>query len=134
MAEDAAACDVIGAAPLAKESSMLAVGGLLACLALLTLAAVAPVFRSSNPPRWTTYGWVAEGVTLAIVCTLALGIGYLAAGAIAAFQAGPDYLDLGLLAVVVFVAGVIWRWPKTRGRPRALETAAGGRPPPHGTA
>ena len=100
---------------------MLTTGGLLTAIALLTLAAVAPVFRSSNPPRWTTYGWVGELVTLAIVCTLALGLGYLGAGAIEAFQTGPDYLDLGLLAGVLVVSVVIWRRLNARARPKAVE-------------
>jgi len=104
---------------------MLATGGLLTAIALLTLAAVAPVFRSSNPPRWATYGWVGELVTLAIVCTLALGLGYLGAGAIEAFQTGPDYLDLGLLAVVLFVSVVIWRRLNARARPKVVEADAG---------
>jgi hypothetical protein len=103
---------------------MLATGGLLTAIALLTLAAVAPVFRSSNPPRWTTYGWVGELVTLAIVCTLALGLGYLGAGAIEAFQTGPDYLDLGLLAGVLVVSVVIWRRLNARARPTAVEADA----------
>ena len=93
-------------------------------IALLTLAAVAPVFRSSNPPRWTTYGWVGELVTLAIVCTLALGLGYLGAGTIEAFQTGPDSIDLGLLAVVLFASIVIWRRLKARARPKAVEADA----------
>jgi hypothetical protein len=92
-----------------KESKSLATGGLLTCVALLTLAAVAPVFRRSDPPRWTTYGGVAEAVALAIVCTLALGVGHLGAGAIAAFETRPDFLDLGVLAGVALVAAVIWR-------------------------
>jgi hypothetical protein len=85
-----------------KDSNMLATGGILVCVAVLTLAAVAPVFRSSNPPRWTTYDWVGELLTLAIVCTLALGLGYLGAGATEAFRTGPNYDDLGLLALVLF--------------------------------
>ena len=93
---------------------MLATGGLLTCLALLTLAAVAPLFRRSDPPRWTTYAGVGEAVTLAIVCTLALGVGYLGAGALDAFRTRPDYLDLGLLAGVALVAVVIWRGLKAR--------------------
>ena len=105
---------------------MLAIGGLLVSIALLTLAAVAPVFRSSNPPRWTTRGWIGEVVTLAIVCTLAIGIGYLGAGAIDAFQTGPDYVDLGLLAVVLFALVVMWRKLSARARPKALEADAGG--------
>jgi hypothetical protein len=102
---------------------MLATGGLLVCAALLTLAAVAPIFRSSDPPRWATRGWVGEVVTLAIVCTLALGLGYLGAGAIEAFRVGPDFLDLGLLAAVVLATVVIWRWLKGRARPGVLEAA-----------
>jgi hypothetical protein len=95
------------AAPVVKDSNMLAAGGILVCVALLTLAAVASVFRSSNPPRWTTYGWVGELVSLAIVSTLALGLGYLSAGAIEAFQTDPTHVDLRLLAVVLFVSVVI---------------------------
>ncbi len=76
-------------APSVTESNVLAAGGLLVAIALLALAAVAPAFRTANPPRWTTRGWTAELITLAIVCTLALGLGYLGAGALAAFQRGP---------------------------------------------
>jgi hypothetical protein len=98
---------------------MLATGGLLVCAALLMLAAVAPIFRSSDPPRWATRGWVGEVVTLAIVCTLALGLGYLGAGVIETFQVGPDYLDLGLLIAVVLGAILIWRSLRARARTRA---------------
>jgi hypothetical protein len=97
---------------------MLATGGLLMSIALLTLAAVAPVFRSDNPPRWATRGWVGEVVTLAIVCTMALGFGYLGAGAIDAFQTGADYLDLGLLGLVLLVSVVLWR--RLNARPKAV--------------
>jgi hypothetical protein len=103
---------------------MLATGGLLVSIALLTLAAVAPVFRSSTPPRWTTRGWIGEVVTLAIVCTLALGLGYFGAGVIGALQTGPDYVDLGLLAVVLFVSVVIWRGLNARAGPKAGEADA----------
>lgn len=103
---------------------MLALGGLLTCAAILILAAVAPVFRRDNPPRWATYGWVGEVVTLAIVCTLALGLGYLGAGTINAFQTGPDYLDLGLLAGVVLVAVVIGRQWSSRARAKSREAEA----------
>jgi hypothetical protein len=108
---------------------MLATGGLLVAIALLTLAAVAPIFRSSKPPRWAARGWVGEAVTLLIVCILALGVGYVGAGAIAAFQTGPDYLDLGLLAAVALGAVLIWRTLKARARPRAREADAGVRVP-----
>jgi len=107
---------------------MLAIGGLLTCAAVLILAAVAPVFRSDNPPRWATYGWVGEVVTLAIVCTLAIGVGYLGAGVIDAFQTGVDYLDLALLAGVVLVAVVIWRQWKARAPAKSLEAEATGPP------
>jgi hypothetical protein len=101
---------------------MLATGGLLMSIALLTLAAVAPLFRSDNPPRWATYGWVGEVVTLAIVCTMALGLGYLGAGAINAFQTGADYLDLGLLGLVLLVSVVLWR--RLNARPNAAAADA----------
>ena len=102
---------------------MLATGGLLVSIALLAMAAAAPVFRSSNPPQWTTRGWVGEVVTISIVCTLAIGLGYLGAGVIGAVQTGPDYLDVGLLAVVLFVSVVIWRRLTARARANAFEVA-----------
>ena len=119
---------------------MLAIGGLLVCAAVLTLAAIGPVFRRDNPPRWTTYGWVGELVTLAIVCAIALGIASLGAGAIEAVQTGPDYLDVVLLAGVVVVAFAVRRWWQSRVRPgaqaepdlsvMASDDTAGGRPAP----
>ena len=100
---------------------MLAIGGLLVSIALLAVAAVAPIFRSSNPPQWTTRRWVGEVVTIAIVCALAIGLGYLGAGVIGAVQTGPEYLDLGLLAVVLFVSVMIWRRLRARARAGASE-------------
>lgn len=102
---------------------MLSIGGVLVCVAILALGAVAPAFRSSDPPRWTRRGWVGELVTLSIVCTLAIGVGYLGAGLIAAFQTGPDVLDLGLLAGVLVVAAMVWRRLNERVRVRALALA-----------
>ena len=104
---------------------MLATGGLLVSIALLTFAALLRVFRSSAPPRWTTRGWIGELVTVSIVCTLALGLGCLGAGAIDAFQTGPEGLDLGLLALVLIASIMIWRRLQTA-RPRAVEPAASG--------
>ena len=103
---------------------MLATGGLLMAVAVLTLTAVAPVFRGDNPPRWATRGWVGELVTLAIVCTLAVGVGYLGAGAIDAVQTGPDYVDFGLLALVLGASVMIWRRLRTRARPQVVEADA----------
>ena len=91
---------------------------------MLTLATVAPVFRSSNPPRWTTRGWVGEIVTLAIVCALAIGVGYLGAGAIGAVQTGLNYVDLCLLAVVLLAAVMIWRGLRARPRATGVEVDA----------
>jgi hypothetical protein len=113
---------------------MLATGGLLVSIALLALALVAPVFRSNNPPQWTTRGWIGELVTLAIVCTLALGLGYLGAGVIAAFQAGPNYLDLGLLGVILLVSTVIWRRLSARARPGVADVSGHARVPEFGQA
>ena len=79
-------------------------------------------------------GWIGELVTLAIVCTLALGLGYLGAGAIAAFRTRPEYVDLGLLAGVVLVAIVIWRGLKARAaRLGPAPAAASGPAPPPAT-
>ena len=103
---------------------MLATGGLLVSIALLTLAVLVPIFHSSDPPRWATRGWIGEVVTVALVSTLALGLVYLVAGAIDAFQTGPDYLDLGLLAVVLIASIAIWRRLKARPRQKAAEPAA----------
>jgi hypothetical protein len=103
---------------------MLATGGLLLSIALLTLAVLVPVFHSSDPPRWATRGWIGEVVTVALVSTLALGLVYLVAGAIDASKTGPDYLDLGLLAVVLVASIVIWRRLKARTRQKAAEPAA----------
>ena len=103
---------------------MLATGGLLVSIALLTLAVLVPVFRRSDPPRWTTRGWIGELVTVAIVSTLALGLVYFLAGVTGAFQTGPDYLDLGLLALVLLASIVIWRSLKAGARQRAIELAA----------
>jgi hypothetical protein len=70
-------------------------------------------------------------VALAIVCTLALGLGYLGAGALAAFRRRADHVDLGLLAGVALLAVVIWRGLKAcAGRATAPAPAAASRPAP----
>jgi hypothetical protein len=100
---------------------VLATGGLVVCVALLALAAVGRAFRSSNPPRWTTHKWVEGIFSLAFACSLPLGLAYLGSGLIGAMQTGPDYLDLGLLAIVLLVSIVIWLGLSGRIRPRAFE-------------
>jgi hypothetical protein len=105
---------------------VLATGGLVVCVALLTLAAVARAFRSSNPPRWTIHKWVEGIFSLAFACSLPFGLAFLGAGLIGAVQTGPDYLDLGLLAVVLLVSIVIWLGLSGRIRPRVFETDASG--------
>lgn len=99
---------------------MLATGGLLVAIALLTLAVLVPIFQRSDPPRWTTRAWIGELVTVSIVCGLALGLVYLGAGTIDAIQTSPSYLDLGLLAVVLVASIPIWRRLKAA-RPKAVE-------------
>jgi hypothetical protein len=103
---------------------MLATGGLLVSIALLTLALLAPIFHGSDPPRWTTRGWIGELVTVSIVCVLALGLVQLGAGAIEAVRSGPKYLDLGLLAVVLTASILIWRRLKARAPRTTTEPAA----------
>ena len=107
---------------------MLVTGALLISIALLGLAAMAPVFRSSNPPRWTTRRWIGELVTLTIVCTLAIGLSCVGAGAINAVESGVDFLDLGLFAAVLLVAVVIFRSLKARARPDAAHSDSRGAP------
>ena len=104
---------------------MLATGGLLVAITVLALAIVGPVFRRSDPPAWTRRGWVGELVTLAIVCTLALGLGYVGAGIIGAWQTGPDFLDVALLALVLFVAVATGRRLHARARATAVGAGAG---------
>jgi hypothetical protein len=105
---------------------MLATGGLLVSIALLTLAVLVQVFRSSDAPRWTTRGWISEVLAVMIICALALGAIRLGAGTIEAFRTGLDYLDLGLLVLVLLVSIVVWRRLKQGARPKAVESAAEG--------
>jgi hypothetical protein len=105
---------------------VLAIGGLLICVVLLTVAAVARLVRSSNPPRWTTHDGVGQIISLALACTLPLGLACLGAGLIGAVRTGPDYLDLVLLAVVLLVSIVIWLGLSRRIWPRVFETDASG--------
>jgi hypothetical protein len=55
-----------------------------------------------------------------IICALALGAVHLGAGTIEAFRTGPDYLDLGLLAVVLLASILIWGGLNTRPRQKAV--------------
>ena len=88
---------------------MLTIGALLVCGAVLAFAALTLIFRHPEPPRWTKRSGAGEIVTIALVTLLTFGVGYLAAGAIAAYQEGPDPVDLGLLAVVIAATVVAWR-------------------------
>jgi hypothetical protein len=103
---------------------MLTTGALLISIALLTLMAVGPVFRRSDPPRWTTRRWIGELVTLAFVSTLAIGLGYAGAGAISAYQQGPSVADLALLGGVLVAAAVIGRKLRARVRREAVAAVA----------
>ena len=103
---------------------MLATGGLLVSIALLTLAALAQVFRNSAPPQWAPRGWIGEVLAVTIICALALGAVHLGAGTIDAMRTGPDYLDLGLLAVVLLASFLIWRGLNTRARRTAVDPDA----------
>jgi hypothetical protein len=94
---------------------MLALGALLVCGALLTLAALTTVFRRPDPPRWTR--WSGELITLALVAAFALGIAYFIAGVSRAYEQGVSTVDLGLLAAVLAAAFVIARGLRLRTRP-----------------
>ena len=98
---------------------MLIVGVVLTATALLTLAALVPVFRAPHPPRWTRSRWVGETVTLTIVGAFAFGVAGLCAGGYRAYQFGPTLLEVGVVALTFGLTVVLWRLP---GRRR--ETAA----------
>ncbi len=113
---------------------MLAIGGLLAGGALLAIVILTSIFRRPAPPRWTTRGLAGELVTVAIVSTLALGIGYVGAGAIQAWQQGVDPVQIGLFAASIAAVIAARRWLKARmavpaeittGEPRLTPLAAG---------
>ena len=99
---------------------MLALGVLLTCAALLGIVLSALVFRRPDPPRWTTRSWAGEFVAIGLVCVLSLGLGYLGAGSIDAYQQGLAASDLGLLAAVLVLTLVVWRKLNLRERWRAM--------------
>jgi hypothetical protein len=105
---------------------MLTLGALLTCAAVLTLAALAIVFRSPDPPRWTTSSWAGELISVGLVSLFALGLAMFVAGAVSAYREGLALIDLGLLAAVLLVALVIWRRLNLRARFRAITAARGG--------
>jgi hypothetical protein len=98
---------------------MLALGAFLTYGAFVTLAVFALVHRRPDAPRWVTASWAGEVVSIAIVAMLAMGVAELIAGATSAYQDGPDLVDLGLLAVVLLAAILIWRKLDLRARMRA---------------
>lgn len=110
---------------------MLTLGALFVCGAVLAFAALTLVFRRPAPPRWTTWPGVGDLVTVTLVSLLTFGIGYLAAGAIAAYQGGVDPIDLGLLVVVLVGTVAVWRRLDPRRRLRLMErpVAAGAAAP-----
>jgi hypothetical protein len=104
---------------------MLALGGLLTCAAVLALAALAVVFRSSSPPRWTASYWAGELISVGLVTLFALGLAMLVAGAVGAYREGLQLVELGLLAAVLLAALLIWRSLGLRARLRAVATEPG---------
>ncbi len=98
---------------------MMALGALLTCAALLTLAALAIVFRRPNPPRWTKSSWADELISVGLVTLFALGLATFVAGAFSAHRDGVQLVELGLLAAVLLGSVVIWRRFDMRARWRA---------------
>ena len=93
---------------------MLIMGVVLIATALLTLAALVPVFRAPQPPRWTRSRWVGELVTLTIVGAFTFGLTGLCAGAYRAYQFGPTLLEVGVIALTLGLTVVLWRLPGRR--------------------
>ena len=93
---------------------MLILGVVLTATALLTLAALVPVFRAPQPPRWTRARWVGELVTLTIVGAFTFGLTGLCAGAYRAYQSGPTLLEVGVIALTLGLTVVLWRRPGRR--------------------
>jgi protein-S-isoprenylcysteine O-methyltransferase Ste14 len=104
---------------------MLALGTFLTCFAILGIALSALVFRRPDPPRWTTRSWAGEFVAIGLVCVLSLGLGYLGAGSIDAYQQGLAATDLGLLVLAIVLALVAWRKLGLRERWRAMAAEEG---------
>jgi hypothetical protein len=102
---------------------MLALGAVLAVGALLALAGLALIFRRPEPPRWTEHSLASELAAVGIVAVFAIGLGCLGAGAMTAWREGPDFLDLGLLVVVLAGALMLWRRLDVRARLNAMEAA-----------
>jgi hypothetical protein len=98
---------------------MMALGALLTCAALLTLAALSILFRRPNPPRWTRSSWSDELISVGLVSLFALGVTIFVSGAVSASREGVQLVDLGLLAAVLLASVVIWRSFGLRARLRA---------------
>jgi len=98
------------------------VGVVLTAAALLTLAALVPVFRAPQPPRWTRSRWIGEAVTLTIVSAFAFGLAGIGAGAYRAYQSGPTLLEVGGIALTLGLTVVLWRLPGRR-RPTVAPAA-----------
>ena len=107
---------------------MMALGALLTCAALLSIAALAIVFRRPNPPRWTRSSWADELISVGVVALFALGLAIFAQGAVGAARDGVKLVDLGLLAAVLLASVVIWRKFDLRARWRAIAVEQA--PPP----
>ena len=114
---------------------MLIMGVVTTAAALLTLAALVPVFRAPQPPRWTRSRWVGELVTLTIVGGFTLGLAGLGAGAYRAWQSGPSLLELGVIALTVGIVVVLWgrlggRWQASVAAPTLVAPAGVAEPAP----
>lgn len=104
---------------------MLALGGFLVGLTILALGVLIPLFRDPDGPSWTKRLLINELVTVALVATLALGLGYVGAGIITAVEQGLDLVDVGLLLAVAAGTVVLWPLLKVRARLRAIEAGSG---------
>jgi hypothetical protein len=91
------------------EIDMLTLGGLLVAGSIVLLIVLTPIFRSPDPPSWTTAPLVGELVSIGLVSMAACGIAFAGAAAAEMIQHGVDLFRLGLMIAVVLAIGLIGR-------------------------
>jgi hypothetical protein len=94
---------------LMKECVMLVLGGVLAAVALLLVACLAPILRVEPGPRWSRIPLLVELIAVAIAGSLTVGLTLIAVGVLREIERGLDLINVGLLAAAMAVGLAIWR-------------------------